>query len=456
MANGSQNTGLNTTTTVLEGGLEPLQSQIRINEQRRRDELIRQQRAQQSRAARDKQIGELLKWKPEKAWEPFNSQVRSQAQQLRNWTIDQINAGVDPNNPQFQKMLGENQNAILDIVDRSNWLKDQFTSATNQIKNNPYLKSNEAFSALNDIFYDDIGNGRNPFQINPDAIQNIMQNPQFFDRDKLAGDFIKGLPQEIESYVNTRNTEAGQEVTSSNEVKKSIFVTNQRDQKTGTYKVNITDELIEMANQNPMIRTILDSDQRSDRMVLEELLGPSLVAQREVKKKTEVQPQDEGSGGTAQVKKSNRVESLRKSVFDFDKAELSRAVGGNGGFGRIVGVVKPPKILPGQSGDELIMFYKDPSFVGESTKLTQAQLESLRPEEAKKYGLKSRTFNRSTPEGRRQLAIAINRAIDDKEEAADTKFGWDEISPEWSELEGASETKPPEVKTANDFLSKYP
>jgi hypothetical protein len=171
------------------------------------DEYVRAQKQQ-----RDKEMLEAMDVDPEKTFQPFQKQVLDAADAHRKRTAQYFNSG-GTKSPTFEAWNKKEWDKVNNIARTGNYIQKAVGDLTEVIKSNPYLKNNRdaIMKRAFDLYLNPDGTAKPFDQVDANAIQNLPYSPEFYDVDKMVGDWVKELDQNTASWVDRRNTAFGLE-----------------------------------------------------------------------------------------------------------------------------------------------------------------------------------------------------------------------------------------------------
>jgi hypothetical protein len=175
-----------------------------------RKKAIAAEQAKLDKEKRDKKMWDMINVDPEKAFQPFNQQVIDAADKHRARIVDYFEKGGNPEDPTFQRMAKKGWNEVNDLATRANYIKNTIDETQKVIKENPYLQQEYYFPKIWDMYMDEKGNGKPLDQVDPVSIQNIYTaDPMGFNEKKYMDDYMKGLNENMTSYVQQTATNNG-------------------------------------------------------------------------------------------------------------------------------------------------------------------------------------------------------------------------------------------------------
>ncbi|HEY0770248.1 MAG TPA: hypothetical protein VGD31_07920, partial [Sphingobacteriaceae bacterium] len=105
-----------------------------------RKRAIQAEEAKLAKEKRDKKMWDLINVDPEKAFEPFNKQVKDAADSHRQKIADYFEKGGNPDDATFQRVVKKGWDDVNDLARRSNYIKDTLAATQEAIKKDPFLK----------------------------------------------------------------------------------------------------------------------------------------------------------------------------------------------------------------------------------------------------------------------------------------------------------------------------
>ena len=244
---------------VFGNAVNPLQvyMQQNANKQKRLDDQLKYDREQ-----RDALISDLRKFNPDKVWEPFYEEVNEYVQKnVRDFANGALQRGapVAAIDPYLEKRKGEANT----LVNKINWLKQNYQDMGKMIDDDPYLLKKQAHSTLNDHFFNGRQAKRSTEIGDTDQLQSqIFDNPDNYDVNKVVVDFMKSLPTKVTQQWSEYWGQLGKEYNVQETQTKLGFQYDANgnvdlDLRTGQPKISMTDEVFMQAIQNPYIKNIV-------------------------------------------------------------------------------------------------------------------------------------------------------------------------------------------------------
>lgn len=170
-----------------------------------RKAVIQAEQDRLARDKRDKRLWELTNVDPDKAFAPFNQQVLDAAKTHRQKVADYLNAGGNPEDPNFLLSNKQGWDQVNDIALRTNYVKDVLTQTKDTIEKNPYLNYQYYFPKINDLYMDKDGKALPLDKVDVEKIRGIYtEDPGGFNDIKYTKDFLSGLNDNMASYVTQK------------------------------------------------------------------------------------------------------------------------------------------------------------------------------------------------------------------------------------------------------------
>lgn len=185
-----------------------LYGQLKQNQQRM--EAARAARAAAQAKKNQEDWAKMVEWNPEKGWEPFNAQIRNQANGVREFMMQAQRMGIDPSDPNFRKDLQALKDGVNNQADMTNYYKTQYNTALAQATKNPstsYMYNiPEVKKAINNVLFefDEQGNmlPRNLSQMNVTAgLAAVLSNPDLYNEDAIFDKWLDGFEESTENYM---------------------------------------------------------------------------------------------------------------------------------------------------------------------------------------------------------------------------------------------------------------
>ena len=218
---------------------------------------------------------------------------------------------------------------------------------------------------LNDIFMDANGNGVDIASINIDAPKQILDDPEGYNIDAIAQDFVGELPERLMKDYKEQANKLGLTY-DIDSFKSKLFRQNEGgkieyDPETNLPKLNLTPEVIRGAMSNTLIKNYVENrieKEGGDKEdILKEILMPYDGVQQESDVKIGHKFSTEGDMGFSVPKKrvDVRYDTLRNAVYNLDKSSLAQAandvsgvnlefIGGEPGPGQSASTGRPDRI----------------------------------------------------------------------------------------------------------------
>jgi len=168
---------------------------------------------QKRKEARDKKMADLAEWAPDERWAPFDEQVRTMAEDLMGWEVEQIQAGADTSDVGFTRQVKSLQNKANLVASKSNHMKtvfDDVRKTYTEGDKKDYFQTKHYDELLNDVFMDENGNGNPIDQINLDDARSILDDPEGYNITAITNDFIAELPEKSKEFYSGLATKLGQ------------------------------------------------------------------------------------------------------------------------------------------------------------------------------------------------------------------------------------------------------
>lgn len=159
---------------------------------------------------RDKQIANDLKYNHKGIFAPFTQEHNQKAAELVNLGAQiQANQITDPSHPlriQYNNM----RNELEGDVNKGEDYQKSFVAAHQQIDQDPYLKKDQARSAINDTLYNSEGQAvKSITDANPQDIQNELNHPRHFNLQSYAGAVSKDITPGVRSFLHNERLLGG-------------------------------------------------------------------------------------------------------------------------------------------------------------------------------------------------------------------------------------------------------
>ena len=218
---------------------------------------------QKALADRDAQLAEQLKYNPKAIHAPYQQEQQQKYDNLLKMKAGLLQNHVyDPSHP--DRIAYENaKNELEQDWQKANDIMGTYKSTSDQIQKDPYLKQEQAQRAANDLLHDDSGVSRKPIrEVNPQAIGQVVNDPQHFNLQTYSEDFAKETPENVRSYLHEERLLGGRR-TNEDIVKSKFHVYDDdgnlvKDEK-GNPVVNITPESKHLFfNKDPRARAAVD------------------------------------------------------------------------------------------------------------------------------------------------------------------------------------------------------
>lgn len=246
---------------VYGGSINPLQLYIQQGAQRRQAQAAQQQ---QIIKQRDELIKDLRQFNPDKVWEPFYDEVNRKVQtDIRDFTTNALAAGATPQQviPEAEKRKGDANT----LVNKINWMKQQYTDIGKRIDDDDYLNPDYYHSKLNDYVFN--GNiARHSSEINLKDADQMFRDSKGYKVDKIVTDFMKELPEKVNQHyskvfeplgnmynIEETSTKLGHEYKIGDDGQRKIVI----DPRTGLPKINMTDDVFTQALGNEYLMNIV-------------------------------------------------------------------------------------------------------------------------------------------------------------------------------------------------------
>lgn len=334
------------------------------------DQQQKQQEVQ-AKAARDKKWSELMDWAPDQRWEPFDKQVRDSARGLMDFEVEAAKSGVDPDNPDFRRMVKERKDMINLIASKSNHLKNTYDEVKKTFADDKkgYFDQNYYLQKLNDVYMDPNGNGHAIMDIDVQNARSILDDPEGYNIEAISRDFVSELPEQlIETYQ--KKADALGEMFDKESFKSKIFLRSPdgklKFDENNNPILKLSPEVMRAAMQDPLISNYVNSrtegDKTKEAEVLREILTPhDAVEYKNTPSGITKWDSDNkwGMGYTVDPKRIDvRFKTVRDAIYNFDESSLNQA------FQSIKGVsvrFEGDKNLPGESRpDRIVVEIREP------------------------------------------------------------------------------------------------
>jgi hypothetical protein len=169
--------------------------------------------AEQARLAkekRDKDLWALINVDPDKAYEPFDRQIRDEANQHRQNIASMLDKTGGLVNDQLRLFAKKGWDDINTKAAKSQYIKNTLAETKEAIQKDPYLDFAYYFPKLNDLYLDENGNAKPLEQINADEIKDIhIRDVRGFNEKKYRKEFMDGLNENMSSYVTQKAVNNG-------------------------------------------------------------------------------------------------------------------------------------------------------------------------------------------------------------------------------------------------------
>lgn len=410
---------------IFGGNINPLQ--LFIQNQAGRERAAEAQR-QQAIKQRDEVIKDYMKFNPEKVWEPFYEEVNRAVQtKVRDFASNALMSGVSPSAliPKLEKEKGD----INTLVNKINWVKSVYTDMNKRIDEDDYLKPDYYKSKLNDYIFN--GMQAKPYQeINLDGVEGMFNDPRGYNIDKIITDFMKELPTKINTHyseywdklgqkydIQETGTKLGFEYVTGPDGQKKVVI----DTRTGTPKINMTDDVYTQALGNEYLMNIVSAslgtdatDQQKKAFLTELLKGRDPMTIKE-------QPRVGHKYGSGDTRFYFGGSGFQTNPDDLEARDqvLTRIVTGNNDALSYLNDLNSD-VSAKLSPDKKKLIFSFPSYVGVAPK-TQEEINAMTPGEQNSYYellskskiIKDKTFDISTEAGRRDAKIAMSQRMDE-------------------------------------------
>jgi hypothetical protein len=226
------------------------------------------------------------------------------------------------------------------LVDRMNttasgsmYTKDLYTNQYKLIDENPYLKKDYYKKKLNRLVFGADGvTPRNLNDLDYDAIRNVTDDAAGYDVDYIGREFVDKLPEIIEKYYQKRQDEGGgfYDIV---EKKRNALRSPEINTQTGTYDINITDDVLLMAKEHPYLSKALQQYQQEtgiqdEKTALGQILGkyaPQVQEQRTPGRRIPEPSDKVTKQQELQQAADTRYQLLRDAIWNGDASALAEA-----------------------------------------------------------------------------------------------------------------------------------
>lgn len=250
---------------IFGGSISPLQYYLQQGANRDRQRAMQ---AQEQKKERDLFISDIEKHSPAKVRDPFFEEIQNKAQQIRNKSYALLDQGY--NKEAITRMVGKDWGDLDIDVSRANMKMDTFDQYRKEFNDNKKYYKPEAETALNDIWFEN-NRARPIAEINTDAARPaVFENPEFFNMNNIAIDFMKSLPEKVNQYYTEMWNPLGQQYNVQETKTKLGFQymknpsTGQDevviDERTGQPKITMTPDVYIQAMQNPYLSKAVEKD----------------------------------------------------------------------------------------------------------------------------------------------------------------------------------------------------
>jgi hypothetical protein len=250
------------------------------------------QRAAEEKLAkekRDQKMFEIMAVSPEKTFQPFDEQVRKEADTHRAKVVDYFNKGGNPDNAGFQNWNNSQWDRINSVARKGTYIEKKIKDTMDLITKDPYLRQDYYMPKIFDQYMDANGNGKPLDQINVNAIESIYQtDPDGFDAQKYTNDFLSNIKDNVYNWVKKRNTAYGTETDDVELKTKGLLYTPDdstasgvREDEFGNPELNITNEVINSFADSPnakrYVETMASRTGQDPRQIMSELIQGNLL-----------------------------------------------------------------------------------------------------------------------------------------------------------------------------------
>lgn len=228
-----------------------------------RDQAIAQKAKVDEINRRDKLFEDLDKFDPGKTWEPFYEQVNSYVQSnIRDRAAQMLDAGRT--SEEVRRELSRQQGQAKTMVNKINWHKEQYGGAGEAIAKDDEMNYSAAKSALNDIYFDGMQAKNVAVIDDSDIDKRIFNNPKLYNVENVMKNFMKGLPEQLNTKYSDLYSEEGKEYAIEETKTKLGYQTDAEgnyimDERTGRPKIGMTDDVYLTALENPKIKNMIDA-----------------------------------------------------------------------------------------------------------------------------------------------------------------------------------------------------
>jgi len=265
MASASEELG---NATILGGSINPLQVYIGQQAQRQKNEALK---AEQAKKDRDALHDYMDKYKPEAKFDPLKQRISDYVNNHREKSYSVIDAAQnDPRKISMaERDIRRGQGEVNSyIAETDNW-KNDYDAASKIIEDN--IKSGiykpESRSVLRDVLYDNTGKLKpdNDIRAGMNQLQSIVDHPNNYDKQGVALNFMKGLPEKVNQYYTDMFNPLGQQYNIQDTKTKLGIAQDDKgriimDPRTGMPKINMTDDVYIQAMQDPMLSKLVAKD----------------------------------------------------------------------------------------------------------------------------------------------------------------------------------------------------
>ncbi len=173
-------------------------------------EAIAAEQARLAKEQRNKKMWDILNVEPEKAFYPFDDQVREAMVKHRAKFASYLDSGGDPDDLNFKNEVKNSLDEVNALARKSNHIKDVITKTQDSIEKSPYLQQEYYFPKIWDMYMDEHGKGKPLSDVNYEDIQNIhVSDPMGFNELKYQKDFNAGMNDVVTNYTTQKAANNG-------------------------------------------------------------------------------------------------------------------------------------------------------------------------------------------------------------------------------------------------------
>lgn len=228
----------------------------------RANQVAQQKLAAQAREERDKKLDDLFKWNPEQAWYPHTQQLNNKVKDVYDYTTELKKASMMRNlSPEEEVTLKQKQWDAAVTAKKSKDLQQLYPQLRSDINStDKYTNKSWLQAALNDEVFGVEGN-KDVNEVNFERLGKLTSDPRAFNVQEWTKDFATALPETVNSMIGSMNVEGGSLITDK-EVKSKFFDLDPSGNiryENGKPKLKITDETVNLAMQEPRVRSYVES-----------------------------------------------------------------------------------------------------------------------------------------------------------------------------------------------------